>query len=404
MTYTLYISHKTMKKLLPIIVFSLLILTWCDNTPPPEPIKQINNPAPIQEPTESPIDNQDIPFDDITLIDQSDNRILSSIDDKIRADSMWCWTFQLLWNETIDKLIHTDIVFRPQQLVQAENLNKKTFTKEQLSEDSYFLTYWLFVKPLKKIIEDWIKEKFDETSSIINLLDWDSAPDDESWYSDGGRKEYVFYTMLKKVFKFAKSFDNLDPAKFDEKYDNIKYFGIDDDSNYELRSQVKVLYYNSEDDFAVILKTNEWEEVILSRWTIEDSFINTYKEILAKSEKYDWKKYFSDDDYLKVPNLSLNVLREYNEFYDKNFYDSLWNRWEILKALQTIEFDLDANWWRIKSEAMMYLALDSAIWPVFEEPEYRYFYFNKPFTIFLKEENKQIPYFAARVVDITKFQ
>lgn len=52
----------------------------------------------------------------------------------------------------------------------------------------------------------------------------------------------------------------------------------------------------------------------------------------------------------------------------------------------------------------MYLALDSAIWPVFEEPEYRYFYFNKPFTIFLKGENKQIPYFAARVVDITKFQ
>jgi hypothetical protein len=30
--------------------------------------------------------------------------------------------------------------------------------------------------------------------------------------------------MLKKVFKFAKTFDNLDPAKFDEKYDNIKYF------------------------------------------------------------------------------------------------------------------------------------------------------------------------------------
>lgn len=394
-----------MKKLLPIIVFSLLILTWCDNTPPPEPIKQINNPAPIQEPTESPIDNPDIPSDDTTLIKQSDNRILSSIDDRIRADSMWCWTFQLLWNETIDKLIHTDIVFRPQQLVQAENLNKKTFTKDQLSEDSYFLTYWLFVKPLKKIIEDWIKEKFDETSSIINLLDWDSAPDDESWYPDGGRKEYVFYTMLKKVFKFAKTFDNLDPAKFDEKYDNIKYFWIDDDSNYELRSQVKVLYYNSEDDFAVSLETNEWENVILSRWTNKDSFMNTYNAIIEKTKSYKWKRNFWKYDYLKVPNLSLNELRKYEEFKDKLFYAANGDECKIKEALQTIQFDLDEKGWKIKSEAAIVMYESNSIADIsFEKPDYRYFYFNRPFMIFLQESDKELPYFAAQISDITLFQ
>jgi hypothetical protein len=63
--------------------------------------------------------------------------------------------------------------------------------------------------------------------------------------------------MLKKVFKFAKAFDIYDPGMFDDKYDNIKYFGIKSSSPDELRSQVKVLYYNSEDDFAVILTTNE---------------------------------------------------------------------------------------------------------------------------------------------------
>jgi hypothetical protein len=30
--------------------------------------------------------------------------------------------------------------------------------------------------------------------------------------------------MLKKVFKFAKAFDKLDPEPFDDKYENIKYF------------------------------------------------------------------------------------------------------------------------------------------------------------------------------------
>jgi hypothetical protein len=46
-----------------------------------------------------------------------------------------------VWNEMVDKVIKTDVIFVPQQLVQAENLNKKTFTKDELSENSYFLTY-----------------------------------------------------------------------------------------------------------------------------------------------------------------------------------------------------------------------------------------------------------------------
>jgi hypothetical protein len=63
--------------------------------------------------------------------------------------------------------------------------------------------------------------------------------------------------MLKKVFNFAKEFDKRDPEKFDDKYDNINYFGIKGSSPDYLYSQVKVLYYNSDSDFAVTLKTNE---------------------------------------------------------------------------------------------------------------------------------------------------
>lgn len=36
--------------------------------------------------------------------------------------------------------------------------------------------------------------------------------------------------------------------------------------------------------------------------------------------------------------------------------------------------------------------------------EYRYFYFNEPYLMFLKEENKDLPYFAAQISDITLFQ
>jgi hypothetical protein len=164
------------------------------------------------------------------------------------------------------------------------------------------------------------------------------------------------------------------------------------------------LYYNSDSDFAVTLKTNEWEDVILSRWIMEDSFLDSYRAIMAKSEEYNWKKAFWDFDYLKVPNLSINTLRSYDEFLGKDFYNIDWNRCEIKKAVQTIEFDLDEKWWKIKSEALIYMQADWAIGPSFEEIKRRYFYFDKPFMIFLKEENKQLPYFAAQITDITLFQ
>ena len=129
-----------MKKLLWVIVFSLFVLTGCDNTPPPEPVKQINNPS-IQQ----AIDNPDTSSYDNPTQDLSTNPIVSSIDDKIQANSMWCWTFQLVWNDMIDKVVKKNVIFDP-QLIQAENLNKKTFTKNELSDNSYFLTYWLYVK------------------------------------------------------------------------------------------------------------------------------------------------------------------------------------------------------------------------------------------------------------------
>jgi hypothetical protein len=36
--------------------------------------------------------------------------------------------------------------------------------------------------------------------------------------------------------------------------------------------------------------------------------------------------------------------------------------------------------------------------------EHRYFYFDKPYVMFLKEADKDLPYFAAQISDITLFQ
>ena len=329
--------------------------------------------------------------------------VVSSLLDKINADTMWCWTFQIVWNEMLDN-IETDVVFAP-QLQEAENLNKKTFTKEQLSEDSYYVKSALMTKEVKTEIENWIKEKFNETSDILDKLNRKNVPETEEWYIWKDKQTYIFYTMLKKIFKFAQAFDKLDPEPFDDKYENIKYFWIKSSSSSSLYSQVDVLYYNSEDDFAVSLTTNEWENVILSRWTNKDTFMNTYNAIKEKSKIYRWERNFWKYDYLKVPNLSLDELREYGEFKNKIFIAANGDECEITEALQTIQFDLDEEGWKIKSEAVIVMDRSNSIADIsFEKPDYRYFYFNKPFTIFLQESNKELPYFAAQISDITLFQ
>ncbi len=68
--------------------------------------------------------------------------------------------------------------------------------------------------------------------------------------------------------------------------------------------------------------------------------------------------------------------------------------------MQTIQFELDRTGGKIKSEAGMMVKNDSAM--IIDE--IREFCIDDTFAIFLKEEGKNIPYFAGKISDITKFQ
>ena len=68
--------------------------------------------------------------------------------------------------------------------------------------------------------------------------------------------------MLYREFKYPKKFNKLANGKFNDKYDNIKYFGIKD-KDEELAKQIKVLYYNNEDD---IDKLIDYLKACLEKW------------------------------------------------------------------------------------------------------------------------------------------
>jgi len=326
--------------------------------------------------------------------------IVPTMQDNLFADTIWCGTFQLVWNDMKNEVVGRDIVFDP-QLEIVENLNKEDFTTSMISEEYYYKKYGLKTLELKAEIEKGIKEKFDETSDILDDFDWSEDGLDDP--NNPSIQRYFFYVMLKRSFEFLNEFNELENGTFGSEYTGIKYFGIDSSSDEKLGKQIDVLYYNSEDDFAIILNTKQGDEVILVKNPKGNNFKEIYNNMLDGAKGYKGDRKFQDADRLKIPNIKLNEKKEYEELANKPFEtdDPLCPVAVIIKAMQTIQFELNKKGGEIKSEAAIDMMKNSAI---MDEPEPRYFYVDDAFSIFLREKGKELPYFAGMITDITKFQ
>lgn len=168
-----------------------------------------------------------------------------------QPDRVWVGTFQLVWNEFADNIIKGPVLFKDGTPEVAKQLNRQSFKKSMLSEDSYYTAYGKTTLELKKQIEDAIMAKFNETSDILDKIDWEDP-----------NNAYLIYSMLKKDFNYTTRFDILAKEKFNNSKTKYEYFGIDEKNNDRDNDGVKVLFYNNPFDYAVALQA-EKDEVIL---------------------------------------------------------------------------------------------------------------------------------------------
>lgn len=335
---------------------------------------------------------------DMNVSQTSNISIVPTMQDKIIGDSSWCGTFQLIWNDMKNEIVKQDIIFKPQEKI-VENLNKEEFTEKMISEDYYYKKYGLKTLKLKEEIEKGIKEKFNQKSDILDDFDWTDVNDE----NNPELSKYFFYVMLYRKFEFLNQFDKLKNDQFGENYNDIEYFGIDENTDNKVGHQIDVLYYTSQNDFAVKVNTKTQDEVIFCKNPTGENFKEIYDNINKKSEEYTGSKSFEDIDEFKAPKIELNEEKEYTELQNKPFFTADNKSVIIEKAIQTIKFSLDEKGGEIKSEAAtMPNAMSAALPEGKEKP--RYFYVDDAFAIFLKEWGQQLPYFAGKIEDITKFQ
>lgn len=91
------------------------------------------------------------------------------------TNNIWISTFQLAWNEFKENVVGKNIEFEDESSKIANELNKNIFTKEMLSENSYYISVEKTSPELReKLLKD-INEKFGiKDNSILNEVNFDT--------------------------------------------------------------------------------------------------------------------------------------------------------------------------------------------------------------------------------------
>ena len=302
----------------------------------------------------------------------------------VAQDRVWVGSFQLVWNDFINRILFNPVRFSDGSPEIVHELNKQEFTSEDISDKDYYKTICRVTKNTKKQIARAIRRKFGETSDLLSSLDLTPSND-----------KVLIYAMLKKEFEFKKAFEKLGTSNFGKKQ-KAEYFGIDKKSDDYTDAGIKVLFYNNPTDFALEIATKGNDVLYIYKNSSNKPFNYIYEEIGKKSKMYRCDRNFTVDDRLKIPNLKIFEEKEFTEISGHRIKGT---NMIIDKAIETVAFDMNNKGGKLKSEAAMTIAKISL-----EHNEKRCFYVNDTFVIFLKENNKKNPYFALRVNDISKFQ
>ena len=278
--------------------------------------------------------------------------------DENTINNLWVGTLDLAWKELENQLGKERIDLEDGNLPIVDDLNSSTFTKDMLDSNDYNITV-------------------------------------ERTITNG----YKIDTSLNKELHFLEVFDNFSNDytwTFGDSEEFIKYFGINNASSEEINKNIEVLFFNrnddnsaKSDDFAVKLKTQEGDEIILYRTNENKNFDEYYKDIQEKTNAYTESREFTEDDELRIPYVRVNGMIAHNELYNKYIKDT--NGLYFTDVIQNVNFYLNEKGCNLSSQVTMVTEyLSTSI-------NARYCYFNDQFVIFMKEANSSQPYFALKV-------
>jgi hypothetical protein len=294
-----------------------------------------------------------------------------------KRNMIWCGTFQMAWNELRDNIIKEDIKLKDENALSPE-LNKKTFTKDYIDEKDYIAMAGYNKDGIVEKINASLKKKFNEEGKwkVETKL---QNPED-----------ILAYGFLKKNIDFEYAFQDLKDG-LDFVGTKVKAFGLGDikeeENRNRLAKQVKLLFYDSDDNFIISLKgKNTNDEVILAHIEPKDTLSNTLNYALSNSGK---EEVVTSNDFLQIPMFQFDINKNFNELINKSLENKGFEDYSIGSAIQRIQFSLTERGAELKSKAEIGM-LKSVATP--KKP--KKLVFDKPFLLYMKQKDKDKPYFV----------
>lgn len=292
----------------------------------------------------------------------------------ISGNTVYCATFQLAWNSLSDTYLNSDPIRLTQKLEMVDELNKRNFDKYYLDEQSYLaLTGKVKDGIVNKIKKELIR-KFRDSSKF-------------QFPEDG----IIAYAYMRKNIEYLEPLAVLDPAPFNET-DTVKFFGTKE-GHPQGRNHIRVLYYETLDDFAVSIKTKQKEHIVLARFSEQPSTLSEAISTVENSIKFVGR--INQNDIVQIPVIDFEVEKEFEELADLFFLNPELAEYFISKAIQNVKFQLNEKGAKLRSEAVISVRKCSLS---FEE-EIKFMIFNKPFLVYMKRKPHTPAYFAAWIND-----
>lgn len=193
--------------------------------------------------------------------------------------------------------------------------------------------------------------------------------------------------------------------KYDLKFNNIevKSFGLSGYDEYDIKKQIDIIHYKSDNDFLLKLLPKDTTHEIFIYLPKKNNFkslaavIKSIQKKIDKSEKVKitvknyWKCQFLKDDRFSIPIMTYNIEKNFSDVVGKNFtVDN--HDYSIEVCYQRIAFILDEAGAEVESKAEM-VACTEEVEEV-DSPKPKNLILDQPFFIMLKRTDSENPYLA----------
>jgi hypothetical protein len=342
-------------------------------------------------PGEEPVVTADFPAE-INASQLRATTVTPVLDGRLAAakNQIYCATFQLAWQDLGVSTGVAPEVAEDSGLSAA--LNRANFPTDALNKGSYVARAGFERDGIRAKIREEMAQRFPTITPSLST----SVPEVDA----------IAYAFLQKNLPFEVKFDVLrDPLIFhgSDGDTSVKSFGFKElekatGSKELLKKQTKILHYQSDDEFAVRLKSKS-DEIILAKTapsgTLHET-LDAVKKKIAASEGDANLRPLDEKDSLAVPRIAFNILRHFDELIGK----SIKNKPPFLvgDARQSIRFLLNESGARLVSEVLYSDWMNGHSKPP-EPPKPRHIVFDKPFLLYVQKPRAERPYLIAWVAN-----